>query len=228
MLIGANGTVGALATWANNSRIANDVPEIILEAESEIYRRLRHWRMLTLPVAGTFTIGSDVIQLPADCLEPYFLQFTGIYQQTIPQLSPTAVMQAWTYDGSGNRVAQQPQCYSFNQTNMFFDSLADQAYGYAFIYFQQPQALATTITNFLTQFYPALVRAACMLGVCQWLKDFGQGGADKTYWVELFEERMDKAQFESDRARRAQEVSPILVGGQGAGYSSTPPYGANW
>lgn len=228
MLTGAPGTAGSIASWVNSSRIAGDVPEIIIEAESLIYRSLRHWKMLSLPVLGNFTVASDIIPLPTDCLEPYFLMFTGIYNQTIPQLTPTAVMQAWTYDSTGNRVEQQPHCYSFNQTNLFFDSLSDQAYGYALVYFQQPQPLASTNTNFLTQTYPRMMRAACMIGAAEWLKDFGQGQADKGYWEEVFQDQIGKAQMESDRARRSQEVAAILVGGAGTGYSSTPPYGANW
>ncbi len=183
--------------------------------------------MLTSPVLGNFTIGSDVIPLPGDLLEPYLLMFTGQYQQEIKQVSPTALMLSWAYDNSGNRLLQQPQWYSFNQINLIFDSPADVAYPYALIYFQQLPPLATSITNFLTQFYPRLVRCACMIGVAEWLKDFGQGQSDSIKWAEKFEEQIEIAQAESDRARRAQEVSPIFVGGAGAGVSATPPYGWN-
>ena len=54
MLVGSRNTPGAIATWVNDSRIHNDVPEIVLEAESWIYRRLRHWKMLTPPLFGGY------------------------------------------------------------------------------------------------------------------------------------------------------------------------------
>lgn len=228
MLVSQNGTPGAISSWTNNSRIQQDVPEIVLEAESWIYRRLRHWLMLTTPITGNMTIGQPYIPVPGDCLEPYFMQFTGIYQQVIPQITPTNLLMSWTYGPDGTRIQQQPQWYSFDQTNLNFDSPPDQAYGYVWMYFQQPQPLAVTGTNFLTQRYPRLVRCACMAAACEWLKDFGQGAADKGYWDQLAEAEIQQAQFEADRARRAEQVTPRIVGGEGSGMSWMPPFGSVW
>lgn len=206
MLIGAKGTPGSVSTWTNNSRIQQDIPEIVLEAESWIYRRLRHWRMFSAPVTGTLTVAQDFISLPSDLLEPSFLTLTGTFQQVLRQKTPQDVVRAWMFDGSGNRVPQQPMIYCFDQSTLRFDSPPDQAYSYALLYFQQPAPLSVSLTNFLTQYYPRLLRLACMAAACEWLKDFGQGQADRTYYDELAQDEIDRAQMESDRAHRGVEV----------------------
>jgi hypothetical protein len=94
MLVGSKGVPGAVSTWTNNSRIAQDIPEIVLEAESWIYRRLRHWRMISAPLLGTLTVGADFIALPSDLLEPSFLTLTGVFQQEIYQRTAQDVMRA--------------------------------------------------------------------------------------------------------------------------------------
>lgn len=212
-LTGAKGMAGSVATWVNDSRIPGDVPEIVLEAESWIYRRLRHWRMLTPPVGGTLTTGQDYIPLPTDCLEPFQMWTTGNYQQCISQRTPQEVLANWAFDGSGNRVQQQPLMFYFNQLNIYFDSPPDQAYAYVLQYYQQPQPLAVSISNFLTQTYPRLVRCACMAAATEWMKDSGQGQFDRTYWDTLAQDEIEKAQTESDRARRGTMAGAMLVGG---------------
>lgn len=212
-ITGARGTPGSLATWLNDSRIPPDVPEIVLEAESWIYRRLRHWRMLTAPIPGTMTIGQPFIAIPPDCLEPFLLMTTGNYQQPITQKTPQEVLANWAYDGNGNRVQQQPEMFWFDQTNINFDSPPDLAYAYVLMYYQQPQPLAVSQTNFITQIYPRLMRCALMAAGTEWMKDSGQGQFDRTYWDTLAQDEIEKAQMESDRARRGTVAGPILIGG---------------
>lgn len=229
-LVAAKGVPGSVATWCNNSQIQNDVPEILSEAQSWIYRRLRHWRMFVPPVTGALTIGSPTLPLPADCLEPSFLCTTGLYFQEIYQKTYQEVVQAWNFDGFGNRVNQQPCIYYFDQTNINFDSPPDLAYTYALLYFQQPADLGlSNETNFLTMFYPRLLRVSCMAAACEWLKESGQGTFDRTYWDTLAEDEIEKAQAESDRAKRATIAAMVLIGGSGQGQSAGfPVYGGTW
>lgn len=212
-LVGSKTTPGSIAAWTNDSRIQGDVPEIVLEAESWIYRRLRHWRMLTPPIPGAMVIGQPYISFPPDCLEPFVLMLTGNFQQFMIQKTMQEVLANWAYDGSGSRVLQTPQMFSFDQINMNFDSPPDQAYAYVFQYFQQPAPLVTTNSNFLTTIYPRLMRCACMAAATEWEKDSGQGNFDRTYWDVLAQDEIDKAQAESDRARRGVVAGAILVGG---------------
>jgi hypothetical protein len=226
-LIGTTSTPGSLSRWINYSQIVNDAPEIVLEAESWIYRRLRHWQMLTPPVYGTFTINVDYIDNPPDMLEPFLLWTSQLYFQFMPMKTPQEVIANWSYDGSGNRVQQQPMMYYMDQAALRFDSPPDQAYNYNLIYFQQPAALATLPSpgaNFLTNTYPRLMRCACMAAACEFAKDAGQGNYDRTYWDQMAQDEIEKAQAESDRAKRATVAGAVLIGG---GVSSNFPMYVN-
>lgn len=226
MLIGAKGTAGSIATWINSSTIQNDMPQIVAEAESWIYRRLRHWKMLTDPQSGTMTIGNDYITSPSDLLEPFLLWTTGIYFQFLEMRTTQDVIASWSYDGSGARVPQQPMLYYQGQGTLRFDSPPDRAYTYNLIYFQQPAPLSVSNeTNFLTATYPRLMRVACMAAASEWMKDSGQGNYDRTYWDQLAMDDIDKAQAESDRAKRATVGGMMLVGGGGAPNLSPGYYG---
>lgn len=216
-------TPGSIARWISSSQIQNDTPEIVVEAESWIYRRLRHWKMLTDPIDGTMTIGQDYITSPSDLLEPFLLWTTGSFQALIVQKPAQDVIASWQYTGSSTtRVQQQPQIYYQGATTLRFDSPPDQAYDYNIVYFKQPASLASTNTNFLTDTYPRLLRCACMAAACEWMKDSGQGNFDRTYWDQLTQDEIDKAQAESDRAKRGTVAGMILIGGAnyGANYSA--------
>lgn len=215
MLVGTTTTVGAVARWINSSQVVGDVPEIIVEAESWIYRRLRHWKMLTDPIDGTMTIGQDYVTSPTDLLEPFLLWTTGQYFQIMPMKPPQEVITNWQYSGtSTNRVNQQPMIYYQAETTLRFDSPPNLAYDYNLIYFKQPAALShSNPTNFLTDTYPRLMRCALMAAGCEFIKDNGQGQFDRTYWDGLAQDEIDKAQEESDRAKRATVAGMILIGG---------------
>ena len=227
MLVGAQGAPGSISRWINYGPVQQEAPEIVVEAESWVYRRLRHWKMLTPPVTGNLTIGQDFLPNPADMLEPFLLVTTGQFFQEITQKPMQEVIANWAFTGTGvTRVQQQPLMFAFDQSAMRFDSPPDQAYAYAFIYYQQPQPLSVTNTNFLTQTYPRLMRLTCMAAACEFAKDSGQGQYDRTYWDQLAQDEIDKAQAESDRARRGTVAGAIMVGGGIA--SNFPAYVTGW
>lgn len=223
-LVSSVNTPGSLARWVNSSQLQGDAPEIVTEAESWIFRRLRHFKMLTDPLDGTMTIGEDWIDCPADLLEPFMLWTTGQYQQIMPQKTPQEVISNWQYTGTTPiRVPQQPLMYYQGETTLRFDSPPNRAYDYNLIYFKQPAPLSETDTNFLTVTYPRLMRCACMAAACEFAKDSGQGNFDRTYWDQLAQDEIERAQAESDRAKRGTIAGMQLIGG-GGGSGLFPTY----
>lgn len=180
--------------------------------------------MLTPPIAGVMPIGTDQIPVPTDMLEPDVFMLTGIIQQWLTMKTQEEVIANWQFDNNGNRVQQQPMIYYFNQSYIQLDSPTDQAYQYILTYYQQPAPLsADNPTNFLTSRYPRLLRAACMMGAAEWTKEAGQGSYDRTYWMQIAQESLDKAQSDSDRAQRATSTSAVFIGGSGS--TGFPVYG---
>lgn len=223
-LVGTTTTAGSIANWLNNSQVTSGsggVADVLLqEAISWISGSgLKHWRALSPPQTGTLTIGQPYITLPADLYEPNIFYLTGVNYQRLDQKTPQEVLQNYTYDGDGDRVNQQPTMYYFDDTYLQFDSPPDQAYPYLLIYYKDVADLsASNETNFLTKYYPRLVRCAVMAHASEWAKDSGTGAYDRSYWVQQALMEQQAAQADSDRARRAIEFSDVLIGGAATGY----------
>lgn len=213
ILTGANNTQGSIARWLNKSTLSSgaggDADLILQEATSWIFSRLRHWQMLTAPVSAMMVVGSDQIAVPADMLELDFIMIAGMvngtfYQQEIRQRAINQIYKAWAYDQNGNRIQRMPQVYSFNQSFIQLDQQPDLAYPYVYTYYQLPAALSgSNATNFLTTFYPRLLRCVCMMMGAEWTKESNQGQYDRTYWEQQSADELNAAQMQSDRARRA-------------------------
>lgn len=217
-LVASKTTNGSIAQWINHADAQNAAPTILEEAESFIYRRLRHWRMV-VETTGVMTINQDYILLSVFTryLEDKNLKFNGlaggsVYSDRIDREAMETVKAAYGYDSSGNRIQQTPTMFYTNGTQMKFDSPPDLAYPYELAYFQQPEALSgTNTTNWLTTYYPRLVRLACMAGAAEFMKDVGQGNYDRTYWEGLAEQEIQVVQAESDLQERSIEGGMILT-----------------
>lgn len=224
-LIASSSTAGSIANWLNSSQLVNGAPTIVAESESQIYRRLRHWRMIPPQATGVLSVSNQFLAQPADYLEVKVLYITGVNYQKLTMKTAEEVMASYSYDGNGNPVPQQPSIFYSDQVNFNFDTLPDQAYPYSLLYYQQPAPLATSITNFLTAYYPRMLRCSLMIGAAEFMKDIGQGNIDRSYWVNEFEKELMDAQEESDRQARATEAGMVLTGGDGGGGMLWPgPY----
>lgn len=217
-LTGAKTVNGSIAQWVNHADAQNAAATILEEAESFIYRRLRHWRMIT-EATGVMVANQDYLLISAftNYLEDKVLRFNGIvnnmvYSDRILRKTIEQVKAAYGYDSSGARVAQTPTIFYNNGTQLKFDSPPDLAYPYELAFYQQPAALsASNTTNWLTATYPRLVRVACLAGATEFMKDAGQGNYDRTYWETLAEGEIAVAMMESDRQQRSLEVGAIMI-----------------
>jgi len=204
-------SAGSISDWMNSTTLAAASPTIVNEAQADIYRGLKHWQMLT-STNGTMTTSQATMPVPADYLQEKLFYITGTAFQKMERKTPQEVVQNYCYDGSGNRVIQQPQIYFNDQSNFQFDTPPDQPYPFLMYYYQQPLTLSSTNTaNFLTNTYPRLMRAACMIAASEYMKDAGQGNFDRTYWKQVKELELTKAQTESDLHERSIEAGMILV-----------------
>lgn len=209
-LIGSVTTAGSIANWMNHSAVVAAAPTILAEAESFIYRRLRHFKM-QMEATGTIALGDQSLSMPSDYLEDRILIITGTNFSRITRKTIEDVKSRYAYDGNGNPVQGMPTVFFNSSTALKFECPAIQAYPYELTYFGQPAALgALNTTNFLTSSYPRMVRCACMAGAAEFMKDAGLGNFDRTYWDQLAEGEIGVAQTESDRQQRSVEAGAII------------------
>lgn len=210
-LIASSTSVGSIANWVNHTAAQAAAPMIIQEAESIIYRRLRHWKMLT-STTGTMTTSQATVTVPSDFLEDKLFRITGTAAKTLTRKTIQEVISRWSYDSAGARVTSQPDVYSNDQTNFQFDSPCDQAYPYLLSYYAQPVALGTgtaTATNFITGSYPRLLRAVCMAQAGEFMKESSNYNAG--YWAQMAEVEIEQAQRESDMHERSASLDVIII-----------------
>ena len=223
-LIAAKTTAGSLANWANSAQVVSSAPTIIDEAQSYVYRRLRHWRMLT-ETSGTMTAGAanDSIDISGitNYLEDKMLMFVGVpndangafFKQRIKRRDPEFVWSLYAYDSSGNRVQALSSFYYSTGTQLKLQNPADYNYPWKLQYWAQPTALSgANTTNWLTTYYPRAFRCALTVGVCEFMKDAGMGNFDRAYWDMDAEKEIALAQIETARITRSDDSGAYIPG----------------
>lgn len=212
-LIGGTGSAGSIAQWVLSTAIVPAAPTIVEEAEAWIYRRLRHWQMIT-STSGTATASTTSLTVPANFLEDKLLRFTGTSAMVLTRKPLQEVINAQSYDSAGVRVADPPSIFANGGAGLQFDTAFDKAYPFTLWFYGQPGALGTATassTNFLTGSYPRLMRCACMIGAAEFMKDNGLGNYDRTYWEQQAEKEIFKANAESDMHQRSIEGGAIII-----------------
>lgn len=218
-LTGAKTVAGSIANFMNNSQITSGtggVADTLLQEAMNwiVGSGLKHWRSMPQPATGTMTIGQAYITLPVDFYEADIFYITGVNWQPMQMRTPQDVIASWSYDGNGVRINQQPTIYYVDQASMQFDSPPDQAYPYVLVYYAEILELSTiNPSNFLTRYYPRLVRAACMAHASEWAKDAGAGNYDRNYWWQQAIMEQQACQADSDRSRRATVFAGVMEGG---------------
>lgn len=211
-LCGDKSVAGSIGNWVNDSRIPSVADALINEAMNNIFMQLRHWRMQTPLLPQTFAQGADSVIVPDDFIEPALLVYTGNQKARMQLVTIEELSALITYDASGNRQAGQPLNFAMAGGILQLDLVTDKAYNWLMSYYQRPVALSSSNpTNWLTQLYPRLVRSAIMLAATEWMKDSGQGTFDRTYWTVVFQQQVQAAQADSDRAKRSIVTKPILL-----------------
>lgn len=170
-LTAAKSTAGSIKQFANNDNLP--ITTILSEAQSWIYRNLRTPEMLTNSV-GTITTSAISLAVPTRFLAPVYFFITGTDRGKIEIKSLSDVRDQWSYDGSGVRVKAKPSMASCDLASFWFDVMADKAYVVRLEYYQSLAELSTATggtTNFLTDRFPNLLRAACMMQAAFWQKD---------------------------------------------------------
>ncbi len=211
-LVGDREQDGSIKNWCNNSSVPSAT--ILIEAQAWIYQKVR-CRQMIATATGTLASGADTITLPTRYRQPIFLFFSGTASvgKHIPSHKPLDWVKAkWSYDGAGVRSTGRPQFWATDADNIQFEINADQAYSYDFLHYAALANLDnTTGTNFLTETYPKLLRAACMHFGYEFLKD----DENKNYWGNVAMSEIFDVNADSDRELATTEFDMDITGDAG-------------
>jgi len=193
ILTGSRSTDGSIKNWINSAVIP--ATAILEEAEAEIYNRLRVREMLTL-VEGTLNTDGFRIAVPDGYRAAYSLRFVGSKKATLTKRELYDLEENYQYNADSTRASGKPQDYAADANYIWFDKVANEAYSYELRYYQALDALAeaTNESNFLTDRYPYILRAACLAKGFEWLRNTSQ----ESKYLSLMEKRIFEANSESD------------------------------
>jgi len=166
-LTGAITATGSIKRWVNNPTI--DADEVLADAEAEIYSRLRVREMRTSATLTTAQ-GDLYVALPTGFLDPISLKdrfFEDLILEDMDGLIGRRVN-----DEDGVLEQSEPGYYAIWDERIQFNCAMDDTRSFSLLYYKTPTALgASNTTNFLTNRYPYLLRAACIKHASMFLKD---------------------------------------------------------
>lgn len=172
-LTAAKSNSGAIATWSNYTLL--DVPTILAEAQALIYQSLRV-REMRVSQQITLSSGTNTIALPG-ASTGQFLEPVALYDLTdgldfIPNdqrfVSEQRLLQlqgATLGSGAPGYVAIFNEAFNF-------DVNASATKTFNLVFYQMPALLSSSnLSNWLTNRYPQIVRAACQAAAADFMKD---------------------------------------------------------
>lgn len=168
-LVADETTQGSIKYWINYSRI--DATGILSEAQAWIYQRIRLLQMIAEDDVSIAS-GASTASKPTGYLDPVHLAIPG-YIHSVPYRDPETFRAALGWDTSAELPEGTPTFWSDINDQMQFNTKADQAYTAKFVFFKQPDDLASdNLTNFLTNRYPTLLRRVCIMFAAEARKEY--------------------------------------------------------
>lgn len=152
-------TVGSIKYFVRHSLVPSS--DILESAQAEIYSKLRVREMMTrLP--GTIALAESTITLPTDCIHPMGLYLTGVYSGKVDLIDYDLFERTVSEDESLALYEGCPSRCTFDDTTIYLDVKADQAYTYRLWYMKTPANLSgANETNFLTLRYKNVLEMMC-------------------------------------------------------------------
>jgi hypothetical protein len=175
-LIGTKATPGSIKDWVSSNR--PDAPSVLTEAQAVLFSgsfrggilqamRVREMRK-TAPLS--LTLGASSVALPTRFLDPIKLRNLTLDTRLL-QRSEDWIEDMRSYE-SAVLVSGAPAYYAIYDEAFQFEVKADAAYTLRLLYYEKPAPLSVSNeTNWLTDRYPHLLRAACEAVAFDYLHD---------------------------------------------------------
>lgn len=195
-----SGLLAAMADWLNRQDLTDQLPGFVQLFEAEANRELRV-RDMQKRLDGT--VSGELLDVPADFLEPYSLELaagTGGYGPELEFISEGEAKKRRAEDRYWSTTGT-PRAYTIFGSKFELLPPADTATPYKLKYLAKVPALTTTNTsNWLLLKSPDLYLYGSLLHAAPYLKNDERLDT----WAGLRQQIMDKMQIESDRATKPQ------------------------
>lgn len=191
LLVGPKDEKQSIRYWINYAAI--DAEGVLRDAQAYIYGAMRT-REMRARSSFRLTIGQEYNELPARFLDPIHFLFRDGAGDIIPT-DIGSLERLRAYETSGTVPTGRPQAYSLDGTRMYYDFKPADDYPVLFQFYQRPVWLGPGIeTNWVTDRYPNILRAACLMGA----NDIRQETVESRKWKATTDELIARANIEND------------------------------
>jgi hypothetical protein len=199
-LTGTKTTAGSIKSWVNYDRI--DPGEVLFEAERLIYGLLRVREMRTSTTLSV-TLNDLNEALPARFLDPWACRIPTQWRDLVQVHEETLVQQRSWDTAAGNYSTGIPTCFAIFGEALQFDCRASEALSVFLGYYESKAPLAAdNLTNFLTDRYPQILRAAC----CAMAADFMDDDGAYARYTQRLGVLVETAMRENELSRRGSDL----------------------
>lgn len=199
-LTGTKTTAGSIKSWVNYDRI--DPGEVLYEAEAMIYGMLRV-REMRVSTTLSLSLNDLTKALPARFLDPWACRIPA-KQMDLVQFHEETLVQRRVWDSTASNYTTGIPCnYAIFDEALNFDVRASEALTVFLGYYESKAPLAAdNTTNFLTNRYPTILRAAC----CAMAADFMDDDGAYTRYTNRLASLVGVAMSENELSRRGSDL----------------------
>lgn len=199
-LVAPKSTPGSIASWANYGLAP--ASDVLGDAQTLLYTLLRVREMMSDPTTITVLQDAGAVILPADFLDPIdFRDATGrpLAHKDWSSVANRRIIEPTT----GLASYGAPAVFAILNNKAHFDCRVSAATPMQIVYYAKPALLsAGAPTNFLTDRYPFLLRAACLAAAA----DFRKHTEDYQRNVQKLTTMVEAINRENDLYLRSVEI----------------------
>lgn len=199
-LVGPKSVKGSIRSWTNYGAL--DAEGCLLDAQAYLFNRIRT-RQMRKSYDFTQTLNEDSHALPSDYLDPIRLDYRdGLGRVHLTDAD--TLMATRPYNSDGTLQSGTPFTYAVFDDAMQWEFKVNQARPCKLLYFAQPALLsASNQTNWLTDRYPHVLRAACMMQA----ENMRQNTDEFTRWARQLEAHVMQLNITDDLSLRGGEFA---------------------
>jgi hypothetical protein len=157
----------SLADWLNRADLEQQIPDFVSLAEATLNKVVRSTYMVQ---TSTVSVSSSAQKaaVPADLLEPIYLQVTSTTSSPLEQVSPTQLI---TLRRARLRNSGTVRFFAVMGRNFEFAPIPSATTSVDVTYYQKIPALASNSTNWLLTNFPDLYLYTSLMHAAPFLKD---------------------------------------------------------
>lgn len=194
----------AVASWLHRTDLTSQVVDFIALAEDELNSQLR-LRMMEVDETLTLTAGQNTVALPSRYLEPIFLELVFAGGRDNERLVFQSPDQMAVFDNA--TVAQEPEYWTINGSNIEFPEPADQNYTLRFRMLKRLDIAADTTNNLLSNW-----RGLYLYGACLQAAPYIVNDARIPTWKLMYDNLFKKVQAKEGRRNiRANLITEVGI-----------------